>query len=126
LKHSWLWRGIGAGLLLAVVYLSLTPDPIETPPMEEFDLGHFAAYFTLMLWWAQLVPPGWPRVVLAAGLAAMGVGLEFAQALTPYRSFDVADMRDNALGVAAGFALVLTPLGGALAAVERWLERAAG
>jgi hypothetical protein len=109
-------------LILLVVYLSLTPDPIDVGGPEGLDLGHFSAYFTLMAWWAQLVRRGWPRVVLAAALIGMGIGLEFVQGMTDYRTFDPLDMRANAVGVAAAFALALTPLGGALAAAERWLR----
>lgn len=114
-----MWQAIGVGLVALVVCLSLTPDPVAVPDLGGFDAGHFAAYFTLMLWWAQLVRPGWPRLGVALALVGMGVGLEFIQGLTDYRTFDPRDMRDNAIGVAVAFALALSPLGGALAAFER-------
>ena len=113
------WRAVGAGLVLLVVYLSLTPDPVHVVDGPEgFDVQHFAAYFTLMIWWAQLVRPGWPRLVAGLALVAMGIGLEFVQGLTDYRTFDPLDMRANAIGVAAAYLLALTRLGGALAALE--------
>jgi hypothetical protein len=119
LRYRKLWVAIGVGLIVLVVYFSLTPDRIDTGTVEGFDPGHMLAYFTLMAWWAQIVRAGWPRVALALALVAMGVGMEFAQGLTDYRVFDPADMRDNAIGVAVAFVLVLTPLGRVLAAVER-------
>ena len=112
--------------MLFVAWLSLTPNPIQTTELDGVDTGHLSAYFTLMAWWAQLVRRGWPRVAVAAALVGLGIGLEFAQALTGYRTFDLADMRDNALGVAAGFALALTPLGEALRALERRVGGSAG
>jgi hypothetical protein len=115
------WAAIGVALVVLVAWLSLTPLPVEAAKLDGFDLGHLSAYFTLMAWWAQLVGRGAPRLALGVALVAMGVGLEFAQALTGYRTFDPADMRDNALGVAAGFAVALTPLGGVLRAIERRL-----
>jgi len=56
-------------------------------------------------------------------LAALGVALEFAQALTSYRHFAVLDMRDDAIGVIAGWACALSPLGRILPAVDRALAR---
>jgi VanZ family protein len=112
---------MGVGLVLLVIWLSLTPSPVPSGDFDGIDLGHLSAYFTLMLWWAQLVRAGWARVAVAVALVAMGIGLEFAQGLTTYRTFDVADMRDNAAGVAAGFVLALTPLGRVLLALERRL-----
>ena len=118
MRYRNAWLAVGAGLVLLVVYLSLTPDPVDVGGPEGFDLGHFAAYFTLMIWWAQLARPGAPRVAVAVALVALGVGLELVQGLTDYRTFDPHDMRANAIGVAAGYFLALTPLGRALAALE--------
>ena len=109
-----------------VVWLSLTPDPLDVGGPEGFDPGHFVAYAVLMLWFAQLLRPGRPRIVAAVALVALGVGLEFAQLLTGYRHFDLADMRDDAIGVAAGFLLALSPLGTALLFLERRLAAALG
>ena len=52
-------------------------------------------------------------------LCALGIGLEYAQDLTGYRTFSHSDMWDDALGVAVGFALSFTPLG----RIERALEQ---
>jgi len=123
LRYRRLWWAIGLGLVALVVYLSLTPLPPDVPDVAGFDPGHFVAYFTLMGWWAQLVRRGWGRVAIAAALVALGIGLEFAQALTGYRTFDLLDMRDDAIGVGAAFVLTLSPLGEALAALERRLAR---
>ena len=58
------------------------------------------------------------------GLLALGVGLEFLQALTPHRTFDPVDMVANALGVALGLALTSTLLGRTLAWADALLQRA--
>ena len=47
--------------------------------------------------------------------------LEFLQALTPYRTFEVADMIANAAGAALGWGLAQTPLRNALDWTERLL-----
>jgi glycopeptide antibiotics resistance protein len=55
----------------------------------------------------------------------MGVAVEFLQAMTDYRTFDVGDMIANGIGAALGFGLVQTPLGKALDWTERLLARLA-
>jgi glycopeptide antibiotics resistance protein len=61
------------------------------------------------------------QLAIAVAFALMGVGIEFLQGLTDYRTFDVADMVANAVGAALGFGIAQTPLGNALDWVERLL-----
>ncbi|HEY1203509.1 MAG: VanZ family protein [Bryobacteraceae bacterium] len=46
-------------------------------------------------------------IPLALSMILLGVALEFAQRLVPSRSFEIADMVTNALGVLSGIALAL-------------------
>ena len=66
--------------------------------------GHLAAYGLLMFWFAQLYIARASRMAHAAVFVAMGVGLEFLQGALGYRSYDIADMGANAIGVALGWA----------------------
>jgi hypothetical protein len=123
LRYRKLWFSIGFGLVGLVIYLSLTPRPIDVGQVGEVSFGHFLAYLTLMLWFAQL-SRGWRAgLSIAAALVLMGVGLEYLQGLTSYRSFDPLDMRDNAVGVALGLAIGRTRLGHTLEWVERRIAR---
>ena len=91
---GWAWAA-------AIAWLSLAPS---LPPVELAygdKLGHLAAYGLLMFWFAQLYAT---RVFYAAGFVLMGVGLEFLQARTGYRSYEVLDMAANTLGVLLGWA----------------------
>ena len=97
------WRAIGIALIAAVIWLSLTPHPVEIPVEQGDKLGHFAAYGTLMFWFAQLDARQRKRLAYAAGFVALGMGLEFVQGLTDYRTFEVADMVANAIGVLLGW-----------------------
>jgi VanZ family protein len=124
LRYRKLWLAIGFALVVLVVYLSLTTDPVDVGRLDDIKVGHFIAYFVLMLWFAQLYRSGWARLGIAAAFALMGVGLEYAQGLTSYRSFGYADMRDNAIGVAVGLAIGSTPAGRALARIEGWMGKA--
>ena len=46
-------------------------------------------------------------IPLAASMILLGVVLELAQRLVPFRSFEIADMMANAMGVLAGMVLAL-------------------
>ena len=124
LSRLKLWLAIGFGLVTLVIYLSLTTDPIDVGKVDEVKLGHVIAYLVLMLWFAQLYQSWRARLGIAAALALMGVGLEYTQGLTSYRSFAYADMVDNAIGVAMGLAIGSTPAGRALGRIERWMGNA--
>ena len=113
LAGGWLYAA-------AIVFLSLTPSPPQ-PGFEYGDkLGHFLAYALLMFWFAALHRRLRARIAFGALWFGMGVALEFAQGGTGYRSFELADMAANALGVAAGAAAALIlPRAGAGAERER-------
>lgn len=110
LKVRRAWLAGGAAFVLLVIYLSLTPDPLQVPNVGPFKAGHMAAYAWLMLWFAQLTSMR-DRVRIGLVLVVMGIVLEYLQDFTGHRTFAYTDMRDNAIGVAIGFMLALTPLG---------------
>jgi VanZ family protein len=116
------WRAVGFGLVMLVIWLSLTPHPIEIPVENGDKLGHVAAYATLMFWFAQLDARHRMRLAYAIGFVMLGVALEFAQRLTDYRTFEVADMCADAVGVL--FAWVASPPRGpdVIGFVERMLS----
>ena len=97
------WRAVGVGLVVLVIWLSLTPQPIEIPVEHGDKLGHVAAYATLMFWFAQLDTRHRMHLAYAVGFVLLGVALEFAQRLTDYRTFEVADMGADAVGVLCGW-----------------------
>lgn len=105
IEHRRLWLALGWALVLGVIVLSVTPDPIQIPVVEGDKLGHLLAYGTLMVWFANLYAESNRRVMLAIGFVAMGIILEFVQRWTGYRTFEIADMAANATGVFAGWAL---------------------
>jgi VanZ family protein len=88
--------------LLALVIGSLLPLS-GSPGIQHGDkIQHFIGYAVLAILIFRLRT----RIGLAFALATIfGVLIEFAQALTPWRSFDPADMLANALGALLGLSV---------------------
>ena len=95
-----LWRVLGWSLVLAVVYLSLTPKPPPTLVSYGDKFEHLAAYASMMGWWLQIHRR--PER-LALLFILMGLTLEVLQSLSGFRTGDVFDMAANTLGVGLGW-----------------------
>lgn len=94
---GWAWAA-------AIVWLSLTPSPPDAGFEQSDKLGHVLSYALLMGWFACLYRTPLVRAAHACAFIAMGIGLEFLQAQTAYRTYEVADMVSNAAGVLIGWA----------------------
>ena len=103
------WVTGGWAVLAGIVFLSLTPSPPSADFESSDKVGHLLSYGVLMAWFALLYPARRPWLAIA--FVALGVGLEFAQGATGYRSFEVADMVANSIGVLLGW-------GGAIVAAK--------
>jgi VanZ family protein len=119
LRAHALWLFAGWAMVVAVVYLSLAPVSIDTGVEQGDKFLHAFAYGALMLWFANLYEEPARRPLLAAAFVAMGIALEFIQGWTGYRTFEVADMLANAVGVAVGWALAPPRLPNFLRGIER-------
>jgi VanZ family protein len=120
LKWTPVWLAVGWLLVATVIVLSLIRLGVEMPGQQSDKLGHFLAYGTLMFWFAQIYRIARTRLVIAVGLALMGVALEIAQGFTGYRSFEYADMAANSVGVVAGWLLAPPRTANLLLFAERW------
>jgi VanZ family protein len=104
------WHAVGWFGIALLLYLSLTPRPPEISIEQGDKLGHTLAYAVLMYWWSQLHVAVRQRVLLAAGLMALGVAIEYVQGWTGWRTFDSMDMIADAAGVIlGGMMAALTP-----------------
>lgn len=113
LLHSPLLARAGLGLWclgwLVVCGLLLTPLSVRGP--EGSDLAAHFLVFGAMAFGAVTFCRRPLTLLGCAGLTAAGGGaLEAAQSLVPYRTFSIADLVADVLGVAAGFALALLVL----------------
>lgn len=119
LKHRKSWIAGGMAFVALVIYLSVTPHPIDAPMWMNFKLGHIAAYAWLMFWYAQIFRGNRQRLAIGLAFFLMGVALEYVQGMIG-RDFSYKDMRDDAIGVVAGWLVAMTPLSRAFNIVDGW------
>jgi len=119
LEFPRLWQGIAWLLVVAVVIVTLIPEPPPVEFMPAWDKAHhFLAYAGLTFWFRQVfVSMRWTLF-----LVALGIALEFIQGWSGYRHFEYGDMVANTLGVLSGLLLASTPLG----RLVKWLDYALG
>jgi hypothetical protein len=105
LRFRTLWLAIGWSMVAVVVWLSLTPVPPKLDITFKWidKVEHVIAYFALMGWFAQFYRSSGSRLLLAAVLCVMGIGLEFLQEMGGVRSFEYSDMAAGFSGVFGGW-----------------------
>jgi VanZ family protein len=118
LRWFKLWRAVGWIWIVAIIYLSLTPHPIEIDIAQGDKLGHALGYLGVMLWFTQLYERR-VQVLWGAGLVALGIALEYVQGWTGYRNFEYLDMVADGVGVTAGWLLGGTAMAHLLIRLER-------
>jgi VanZ family protein len=118
-----LWWLIGAGILGYIVYVTLTPHPPPMPGHFTDKIFHILGYFVLTGWFVQLYTSSRLRRYLVLGFIGLGTVLEFAQLWVNTRSFDLADIVANTLGVLAAWLLFRGRWTAVLLYCERYLMR---
>ena len=107
LRWPALWTALGWLLVLAILWLSLTPNPPQIGIEQGDKLGHALAYTLLMFWFCQLYDSRRARIGHALCFVALGIAIEFAQRATEYRSFELWDMAADGAGIVIGWMLAL-------------------
>ena|SRR5690349_19241761 len=100
-----IWYAVGWFGFALLIYLSLTPHPIDIPMENGDKLGHASAYAVLTFWWLQLMHTWKQRILFAVALLMLGIAIEYVQRWTGYRTFDYYDMLADVVGIAAGWLL---------------------
>lgn len=125
LYYRRLWLSVGWGLVVLIIYLSLTSHPPQPGVALPFGdkIGHALAYFTLMSWFAQLYPTPRHRIFIMVGCVLLGGSLEILQGFGGIRVADWWDFLANTTGVLLSLGLVhLSKWGNILFLLEqRWL-----
>ena len=124
LRHAHGWWGLSALAQIALVIASTLPLPIEPPGVPHWDKwGHLLAYVGLTALGMLVCRTRRGRWLMLGWLLLLGALVEVAQGLLPWRSMEAADLLANAIGVALGGLVALTPLRDALVWLEGWLQR---
>jgi VanZ family protein len=101
------WYGGAAAIITAIIYLSVTSNPLQLHVAQGDKLGHVAAYAVAAWWCAHMARTPGTRWTIAVCLIALGVALEFVQLQLGYRTFELKDMAADAMGVIIGSAVSL-------------------
>ena len=108
-RNAWLALWLFAVTVLVVVCLLPSADLPKLHVSDKFE--HALAFAALSASAVQLFERGRALVVVALGLLALGVGIEFAQGLlTTTRAMEGADVVADTVGIVAGLAVAFTPL----------------
>ncbi len=89
----------------AVLVLSLLPPEVQTPTTGWDKANHCAGFAALAV--LGLLAYGQRRGAMFAGLLAFGAAIEVLQGLSGYRLAEWGDWLADAIGVAAGHALMV-------------------
>jgi VanZ family protein len=106
-------------LIAIYTFLGLTPHPESIVGSFNDLLMHFVGYF-IAAFSISLARPQWPWWQQAMFLIVYSTAIEIAQHFNPPRTFSIADMLANSLGVLLGLA-VLNFLGMKIPFVKRFL-----
>ena len=122
LHRPGMWLGLWVLALVAVCVICLVPlDGLPPLPDNSDKAEHLLAYFLLAAGAVQLFGGSRALFVAALGLMTLGIGIEFAQGMTAYRSADPWDALANSIGVLLGLATRLTPWRDLLLRIEKRL-----
>jgi VanZ family protein len=99
------WYCLGWAIIAGIVWLSITPAPLELQVRQGDKLEHVFAYGVAMFWFAVLYRSRARQAGYCLAWIGLGIALEFLQRHLGYRSFDPGDMAADAAGVLVGWML---------------------
>jgi len=123
LRYRKLWLSIGYLLIVVVVFLSLTSNPVQfdTSLPYQDKLFHALAYFSLTFWFMQIYHIRHHVFQWVIFFLCLGLLLEYLQGFDSNRYSEVGDMIANTLGVVVAVALARTQLRFVLVRLERYI-----
>lgn len=93
-------RFVVLAAISVVLWFGLQPEPAANMVANSDKYSHIMAFAILCLAFLFTLPD-WPRGFTAIVIFALGLVIELGQAwLLPHRSFEMADLMVNAIGIA--------------------------
>lgn len=102
-RYLALWVTLGWTFVFLIIVGSLLPTPTDSAVLHYDKVNHLLIYALLMGWFTQFLTRRTVQLRYMLAFILLGIIMEFLQALTAYRLFEVADMAANAVGVFAGW-----------------------
>lgn len=118
-----LWHVLGWLMVAFIIVGSLVPPPTELDMIHYDKANHLLTYTLLMGWFAQLISVRKLQFAYMLGFFAMGMSLELLQAQTSYRSFELADMVANGVGIFIGWIISVTMMPGWLIKLDKFMNK---
>ena len=113
-----LWLSMGWLLIALTIVFSLMTSTLRIIDFKHIDkFEHLLVYTILVLWFSQIFQRRL-HLRLGLGFIAMGVGLEFLQRLSAFRSFQYSDIIANISGVSFGLLLAKTRMSNCLTEIK--------
>mgnify|MGYP006091892711 FL=1 len=127
LQYQRRWNIAGVLLLIAVLTGAMAPplflwSGTGLPSLMLFDKWLHGITFASMVVWYSGQYARRSYWLLALGLLAFGLLIEFCQSLVSYRTAESGDLIADILGILVGLGIALVGLGGWSARVESWLQ----
>jgi VanZ family protein len=127
LQYQRRWKIAGVLLLIAVLTGAMAPPLFPwsgtgSPSLMLSDKWLHGITFASMVVWYSGQYARRSYWLLALGLLAFGLLIEFCQSLVSYRTAESGDLIADILGILVGLAIALVGLGGWSARVESWLQ----
>ena len=122
LRLHFLWLAVGLLMVSLVVYFSLSHRPPLNLQAIKFGdkFSHFFAYGIMMGWFAQIYFTRSQRMWILTALIGLGVTLEFIQDYGGVRTWSIADMLANTLGVILAYIVARGRFSRILFSVEKF------
>lgn len=117
LQHPRIWQALGLFWTGVIVIGCFTPGQPAVGLVGFDKLLHAAAFCGLALWFGSIYRRKRHLWVVLL-LAALGLGIEYAQQLTEFRSGERLDFAADLLGILLGITLARTRLAYALRYIE--------
>jgi len=111
LRHRNAWLALWLFGVTVLIVVCLLPST-DLPKLRISDKIEHALAFALLAGSAVQLFERWRALLLVGlGLLALGIGIEFAQALfTTTRAMEAADVVADTVGIVVGLSVALTPL----------------
>ena len=111
LRHRNAWLALWLLAVAALIVVCLLPSR-DLPKLHVSDKIEHALAFALLAGSAVQLFERWRALLLVGlGLLALGIGIEFAQALfTTTRAMEAADVVADSIGIVVGLSVAITPL----------------